>query len=125
MADIYEQHTKAFPDASAFLVLKDGEAVARVAFKTTGRRNPNGLTVWCYLHVLGLPMVRGKTGPGGGYAMKDAAFHLAAQKVKARDGLELANTAKAANAVCRSYADNGAHWAGWLRSHGYQVEQAL
>ena len=75
MTKIYEQHEKAFNNVSAFIILKDGERVATVAFKYP----KDGMgRLWCYLNVLGLPMVRGYAG-GCGYDKASAAFLDAAK----------------------------------------------
>lgn len=75
MTKIYEQHEKAFSNVSAYVILKDGERVATVAFKYP---NDGAGRLWCYLHVLGLPMVRAYAG-GYGYDKASAAFTSAAQ----------------------------------------------
>lgn len=60
-------------DLHAWSVTKDGEQVARIVVRYGGRSSPNGLTVRAFVHVLGLPMVRG-IARGGGYDMKTAAI---------------------------------------------------
>jgi hypothetical protein len=76
MKTIYDQHDAAFNNVSAFVIMKEGERVATVAFKFP--RDGAG-RLWCYLHVLGLPMVRGYAG-GYGYDKRSAAFLDAARK---------------------------------------------
>lgn len=122
MSNVYDQHDKAFADVSAWVVTKGGERVATVARKTGGRKSPNGLTVYVYLHVLGLPMVRG-IARGGGYSMTDAAFAAAAEKMKAPDGCDAEMLATAS--ACNTYPEAGEHWDGWLRKRGYEVWQAV
>jgi hypothetical protein len=56
MTDIYEQHRKAFENVAAYVIAKDGEQVATVAFKYP--RDGAG-RLYAYVHWLGLPMVRG------------------------------------------------------------------
>lgn len=60
-------------DWSAWLVLRNGDPVAKIVTHYGGRRSPSGLTVRAFVHVLGLPMVRG-TARGGGYDMRTAAI---------------------------------------------------
>ncbi len=74
MVNIYDLHNKAFANVSAYVILKDGEKVATVAFKYP---KDGAGRLWCYLHVLGLPMVRDYAG-GYGYDKRSAAFKSAA-----------------------------------------------
>lgn len=78
---IYDQHGAAFRDVSAWVVVKDGERVATISTKTTGHNNPNGVTVTAFVHVFGGQMVKGSTGPGGGYDMQSAAILDACRKI--------------------------------------------
>lgn len=78
MPDIYDQHAAAFANVSAFVVMRDGEKVATVAFKFP--RDGAG-RLYCYLHWLGLEIVRGYAG-GYGYDKKSAAACDAAEKLK-------------------------------------------
>lgn len=75
--NIYDLHRAAFANVSAYVV-QDArkEVVAKVAFKFP--RDGAG-RLWCYLHVIGLPMVRGYAG-GYGYDKASAAFLDAARK---------------------------------------------
>src|SRR5574343_355367 len=75
MQKIYEQYEKAFSNVSAYVILKDSEYVATVAFKYP---NDGAGRLWCYLHVLGLSMVRAYAG-GYGYDKASAAFTSAAE----------------------------------------------
>ena len=77
MPDICTQYEAAFRFVSAYVVLHKGKKVATVAFKYP--RNGTG-RLYCYLHVLGVPMVSGRAS-GGGYDKKSAAFHSAAQQL--------------------------------------------
>ncbi len=75
MSKIYDLHSAAFAQVSAYIILKDGEKVATVAFKYP---KDGAGRVWCYLHVVGLEMVRGYAG-GYGYDKTSAAFDDAAK----------------------------------------------
>lgn len=125
MSDVYKQHDATFKNVSAWAILKGGEVVAKFATKY-GRRGASGVTVTAYLHVLGLPMVRFREGPGGGYAMKDAAFRGAAQKINPREGSEYSSEADARTASdMQRYPDGDEHWDGYLRKLGYDVVQVV
>lgn len=129
-ADIYELHAKAFPHITASVILFKGERVATFATKYVGQSNPNGVTCWGYLHVLGVEMARGKTGPGGGYAMKDAAFAAAADRLKLMPPNidSEATRRRAVNAliqVCKAYPDGGQHWQDHMREAGFVIVEAL
>lgn len=67
--DIYDHHRKAFDHVSAYVVTRDGEKVATVAFKFP--RDGAG-RLYAYVHWLGFPMVRDFAG-GYGYDKRTAA----------------------------------------------------
>lgn len=73
---IYDQHRAAFANVSAFIVAQYGERVATVAFKYP---KDGAGRLWCYLHIIGLPMVRGYAN-GYGYDKHRAAFDNALSK---------------------------------------------
>lgn len=124
MTDVYDQHAHSFVNIAAWVILKDGERVATFATKY-GRGGSSGVTLTAYLHVIGLPMVRFREGPGGGYAMKDAAFRRVAEKAYKQVQTHETADANRVAASFKDYPDAGEHWDGWLRSRGYQVEAAL
>ena len=78
MTDIYDQHRAAFARFSAFVILKDGARVATVAFKFPA---DGAGRLYCYWHVLGMPMARGFAG-GGGYDKRSAAAESAVASIK-------------------------------------------
>lgn len=80
---IYKQLDTATKDVHAWAVTKRGKFVAKIVTKYTGRDNPNGVSCRAWVHVLGLPMATGKTGPGGGYDMKTDAIATACRKLPA------------------------------------------
>lgn len=75
MPDIYDQHAAAFAQVSAFVVMRDGEKVATVAFKFP--RDGAG-RLYAYVHWLGIHMVRAYAG-GYGYDKRTAAAEYAAR----------------------------------------------
>jgi hypothetical protein len=126
MNDIYDQHHAAFSNVLAYVITdKKGARVATVAFKFsragTGR-------VWCYLHIIGLPMVRGMAG-GYGYDKQSAASLNAARKVATYSEEDLKIRGKnAANRDAIVEALNGyegLEWARRVENAGFNVLQAV
>lgn len=122
---IYDQHDAAFKDVSAFVILKDGERVATVAFKFP---KDGAGRLYCYLHVIGLPMIRGQAG-GYGYDKKSAAFADAAEK-QAKVKLESWQTSdySAEYAIASTFRDclnSGHDWHNDLRDAGFTMLQAV
>jgi hypothetical protein len=122
---IYDQHDKAFANVSAFIVMNGNERVATIAFKFpkdgAGRLS-------CFLHVLGLPMVKGNAG-GYGYDKKSAAFRDAAEK-QCQVKLESWQTSDyaaeyAVAAKIRDCLNNGHSFNDDLREAGFTVYQAV
>jgi len=122
---IYDQHEKAFSNVSAFVVVKDGERIATVAFKFP---KDGAGRLYCYLHVIGLPMVRGHAG-GYGYDKKSAAFRDAAEKqAKVKLGSWQTSDYSAEYALAESLYGclNDSHdWHNDLRDAGFTVMQAI
>ena len=131
MTDIYDQHQKAFPRVSAYVIAKDGERVATIAFKFpvdgAGR-------LYAYVHWFGVTMVRGFAG-GYGYDKRSAACADAARKLpdgwKAQDE-SLADHSKAGVEKARESGflaalerDDGSSWNRRLEDAGFQVWSAL
>ncbi len=137
MTDIYKQHEAAFAQVQAFVILKEIayggpahpnkqlERVATIAFKFP--RDGAG-RLYCYLHVIGLPMVRGHAN-GYGYDKKSAAFANAANKiiipsdtapVDVKSYMEV--TSRLHSAAIESDAGN---WDRALRESGFTVLQAV
>lgn len=56
---VYQLHDKAFANVSAYVIAKDGERVATIAFKFP--RDGAG-RLYVYVHWFGLQMVRGWAG---------------------------------------------------------------
>lgn len=62
MADIYDQHAAAFARVSAYAILKDGDVVARIAFKFPA---DGAGRLYAYVHWIGTEMARGCASGGG------------------------------------------------------------
>lgn len=127
MSDIYSQHEAAFAQVSAFVVLKDGERVATIAFKFP--RDGAG-RLYAYVHWIGIEMTRGQAS-GGGYDKKSAAVASAVERMRAKDGGWKAPVSRAdhigpvcdfLNALAK---DDGHYWDSRLRDAGFTVLQAV
>ncbi len=116
--DIYAQHNNAFANVSAYVVLKDGQRVATVAFKF-------GTAVTAYVHWIGIQMQKGRAG-GGGYDRQSAAVEDAVDKTikavtPAPDDVNLSRTT-----FFRSLRDTeGSGWIRTLEQNGFTVIQAV
>lgn len=120
MADIYKQHEAAFSRVSSYVVMRHGKLAARVAFKFPA---DGAGRLYCYVHWLGLPMVRGYAG-GYGYDKKSAAASLAGRKMEAK--IEDPEEAKALwNFKAQLSKDDGYDWDRRLRDAGFDVIQAI
>lgn len=120
---IYDQFQKAFNKVAAYAILDSkGDYVARVCFKYPA---DGAGRLWCYVHVISLPMVRGYAG-GYGYDKASAAFYNAAEK-QAKVKLEDWQDAKAyesAYDTARQLLDgwrDGYSWQDNLRAAGFTV----
>lgn len=114
MADIYEQHRKAFANVSAYIVLKDGERVASVTFKF-------GARVACYFHIIGSQMAKGWAG-GGGYDRTSASAYVA---VRAIDRNAFPEHMALIDAMREAITDTGRSWDRDLAEAGFVVCQAV
>jgi hypothetical protein len=120
MSKIYEQHDAAFANVSAYIIVKNGERIAKVAFKYP--RDGAG-RLYAYVHVFGTEMVRGFAG-GYGYDKASAAVYDASRK-----GEPIA-TASAPqeyfdfwNAILTG--GDGIYWNDRLRAAGFDVWQVV
>lgn len=133
MPDIYDQHAAAFAKVSAFVILKDGEKVATVAFKFP--RDGAG-RLYAYIHWLGIEMVRAYAG-GYGYDKRTAACINAGQKldVDAADSWAVENGIKTHDRrpwhihyrpfVTALRLNDGYDWSRNLEKAGFTVLQAV
>lgn len=127
MTDIYDQHKAAFARVEAYVILKDGERVATIAFKFPA---DGAGRLYAYVHWIGLEMVRGFAG-GGGYDKRSSACHVAARHklpigLDAKTGCEV-DPRHEYNPFRRALieGDNGAGWDRCLRDAGFTVLQAV
>lgn len=126
MDNIYDQHNAAFSNVSAYVITdKQGKRVATIAFKFP--RDGAG-RLWCYLHVLGLPMVRGMAG-GYGYDKQSAASLNAARKVATYSEKDLetwADEAATRDAIFAAFNGyEGLEWARRVEDAGFNVLKAV
>lgn len=112
---IYDQHAAAFRNVSAYVILKNNERVATIAFK---HPKDGAGRLYAYVHWLGTEMVRGHAG-GYGYDKRTAACASAINKMQ-HDGNEPQSLFVRALAQ-----DSGKHWDDQLRDAGFVVLQAV
>jgi len=111
MTNIYDHHSAAFRNVEAFVIVKDGERVATIAFKY-------GASVTAYVHWIGLEMVKGRAG-GGGYDRQSAACASAMRSVHWLANVDhLAFKEALASDGCKS-------WKSALRDAGFDVWLAV
>jgi hypothetical protein len=121
MTKIYDQHTAAFRQVSAFVILRHGERVATIAFKSP---KDGAGRLYAYIHWFGTQMVRGYAS-GYGYDKKsaaaEAASHLLGQMgIKDRESkLEFDRFLDALRDV------GGNTWDTALRNAGFTVFMAV
>lgn len=117
MSNVYTQHDKAFANVSAFVVCRDGERLATIAFKF-------GTAVTVYVHWIGVEMVKA-VAKGGGYDRQSAACGTAAKRIP--DDIRGVD----AHPVLREafidalHDKDGRRWDDRLRDAGFQVFQAV
>lgn len=123
MATIYDQHRAAFPHVSAYVIAKDGDRVATIAFKFP--RDGAG-RLYAYVHWIGTEMVRGFAA-GGGYDKRSAACSAAMSVVhKRKHSLMFAEPGSAMECfVMALLKDDGLEWHNRLRDAGFTVWQAV
>lgn len=112
---IYDQHQAAFSNVSAFVITKDGERVATIAFKFP--RDGAG-RLYAYVHYFGVdsPMVRGFAN-GYGYDKKSAAVE---------DAIRKSTHFPHPNAFRLALCDiGGSDWQRRLQDAGFNVMQAV
>lgn len=117
---IYDQHAAAFRQVSAFVVLKDGEPVAKVALKFPA---DGAGRLYAYVHWLGCEMVRDFAG-GYGYDKRTAAFEAAALKIDGTTAHE-DDRRSLADFKTACQMDSGQHWSRALENAGFRVVQAV
>lgn len=126
MTKIYDQYQAAFANVSAYVVVKDGERVATIAFKFP--RDGAG-RLYAYVHWIGTEMVRGFVG-GYGYDKRSAAVSsaIAAIKIPVDWSNYVANNYRnsyLAEFIDAMRGDSGKYWDDRLRDAGFTVLQAV
>ena len=129
MTNVYDQHNSTFAKVSAYVILaEDRTRAATIAFKMPA---DGAGRLWCYLHILGMPMVRGFAG-GYGYDKKSAAASAAAHKLpaarkaQAADGGMRPDIDTACAAIFEALRNDGGYdWSRELENRGLTVLQAV
>ena len=119
---IYDLHRSAFSNVSAYVVMKDGNRVATIAFKFP---KDGASKLWAYVHWHGVPMVRGSA-TGYGYDKGSAACSSAARSIERLplDYPEFQRDNQFAFIACLA-KDSGETWETQLRKAGFEVYQAV
>lgn len=121
MTKIYDQHNAAFTNVSAYIVMKDNERVATVAFKFP--RDGAG-RLYAYVHWFGLEMVRGHAN-GYGYDKKSAACESAGYTL-AKNTCDLELRPFGLVTFLRALQNiGGSTWDRRLQEAGFTVHQAV
>ena len=125
-AKIYREFENVTRDFRAWSITKDGEQVARIVVKYGGRRSPSGLTVRAFVHVLGIPTVRG-IARGGGYDMTTASIASAVRHLDMREADKRGNdvAARIAEQFQTQLKDGGYDIPFQLRALGYVVDMVM
>jgi hypothetical protein len=124
MSKIYEQHDAAFANVSAYIIVKNGERIAKVAFKYP--RDGAG-RLYAYVHVFGTEMVRGFAG-GYGYDKASAAVENACSKLGVTEPGHLRSAWMDTVEAFRdpiNHGGDGIYWNDRLRAAGFDVWQVV
>jgi len=122
MSKIYEQHQTAFQKVSAFVIAKNGECVATIAFKFP---KDGASRLWAYVHWHGVPMVRGYAN-GYGYDKRSAACASASRAIEKLHKDQFLNKCEDQVAFIHALGlDDGHGWDDNLRRAGFTVWQAV
>lgn len=126
MTDIYAQHEAAFARVSAYVILKDGEKVATIAFKFPA---DGAGRLHAYVHWFGIEMTRGFAN-GYGYDKRSAAAADATRKAIKAHANEAATPADDNMFARASFfrilsEDGGTEWHSALERAGFAVLQAV
>ena len=119
---IYDLHRSAFSNVSAYVVMKEGNRVASIAFKFP---KDGASKLWAYVHWYGVPMVRGSA-TGYGYDKGSAACASAAMRIahlpEDYPKFQRENQLSFLSALVK---DSGETWETQLRKAGFEVYQAV
>ncbi|WGD31637.1 hypothetical protein AncyloWKF20_07410 [Ancylobacter sp. WKF20] len=124
MANVYDQHDKAFAGVSAYIILGgDDRKVATVAFK---HPKDGAARLYAYVHWLGTQMVRGHAN-GFGYDKRTAAASVAAGKLPSVYPVDRALGELSGYDAFRAALlhDAGPSWQAQLERAGFRVWQAV
>ena len=121
MSKIYEQHDLAFKNVSAFVIAKNGERVATIAFKYP---KDGASRLWVYVHWHGVPMVRGYAS-GYGYDKRSAACASASRAIEKLHTTKFLNLCEDQAFIHALGLDDGRGWDDNLRRAGFTVWQAV
>lgn len=121
--DIYEAHQQAFKGVTAYVITDNvSNRLATIAFKWGQNR------VTCYLHIIGLCMVKG-TANGGGYDRASASAYAAIGKVKLppvnQSDFEAYRELHGKFSDALRKGDGASNWDRELRDAGFEVFQAV
>lgn len=116
MTDIYDMHRAAFRNVEAYVIMNGREPFAKIAFKYP--RDGAG-RLWAYVHILGIPMVRGYAA-GYGYDKASAACASAVEKI-----VVIEPFGHVKDFVDALTIDNGFYWYDNLNKAGFVVVQAV
>lgn len=118
---IYDQHNTHFGSVAAYVIVRDGERVATVAFARPKRASQ----IYAYVHWIGTRMVRGAAG-GGGYDRHSAAAAAAAAGLEPGRFQDTPEAKRLFSAFAAALAkDDGTGWERALREAGFSVWQAV
>ncbi len=117
---IYTQHSAAFRNVAAYVIMRGSERVATIAFKFP---KDGAGRLYAYVHWIGEPMVRGFAA-GGGYDKRSAACANAARKMINGNDCHMAGEGYSSfwGAISE---DDGMEWHHHLREAGFEVFQAV
>ena len=124
---IYDQHNASFAKVEGYVITEKGgnDRLATVAFKFP---EDGAGRLYCYLHLIGIPMVRGSA-TGYGYDKRSAAFEDATDKLGISNDHHI-DTVKYTNLIIAfrkagCVGNGGSNWDRALREAGYNVLQAI
>ncbi len=114
---IYEQHEKSFANVQAYVIAKDNNRVATIAFKFP---KDGAGRLYAYVHWIGKEMVKGMAN-GYGYDKKSAACESAMESLKKQG--DLSNECMVFYSALRDIG--GSNWDRALEKEGFNVWQAV
>lgn len=125
MTDIYDLHGNTFRRVSAYVIARNGERVATIAFKFPA---DGAGRLYAYVHWLGVPMVRGFAGGYGYDKMSAACLNAVRRIVDPIDLYKHMNEESVADYDtfrATLNTDDGQYWDRRLEKAGFTVWQAV